>query len=101
MSGYAFWDRLWEMHDETKSLISFNPEIMIKHFSKDHLSLATQHQEKEVDLAEDIEDVPAEHIERIQTILGIIITVAITYLIVLPMFGIQIGVVPDWAMVVK
>lgn len=66
MSGSVFWDRLWEMHDETKSLISFNPKKLIRHFSKDHLSLATQDQEKEVDLAEDIEDAPAEHIERIQ-----------------------------------
>lgn len=33
-------------------------------------------------------------------IMGIAITVAITYLIVLPMFGVQVGVVPDWAMTV-
>ncbi len=33
-------------------------------------------------------------------IIGIIITVAVTYLLVLPMFGVQTGIVPDWAMVV-
>ena len=66
MSGYAFWDRLWEMHDETKSLISFNPKKIIKHFSKDHLSLSATHHEKDVDLAEEIEEAPAEHIERLQ-----------------------------------
>ncbi len=31
-------------------------------------------------------------------IIGIVITVAITYLIVLPMFGVQVDVVPTWAM---
>lgn len=67
MSGYAFWDRLWEMHDETKSLISFNPKKLIRHLSKDHVIIAAKHQEKDVDLAEEIEDAPAEHIERIQT----------------------------------
>ena len=67
MSGYAFWDRLWEMHDETKSLISFNPKKLIRHFTKDHVTLAVHHQEKDVDLAEEIEEAPAEHIERIQT----------------------------------
>ena len=66
MSGSVFWDRLWEMHDETKSLISFNPKKLIRHFSKDHVSFAVQHQEEQVDLAEEIEEAPAEHTERIQ-----------------------------------
>lgn len=30
-------------------------------------------------------------------ILGIIITVAITFTIVIPLFGIELGVIPDWA----
>ncbi|MCD8553566.1 DASS family sodium-coupled anion symporter [Seleniivibrio sp.] len=34
-------------------------------------------------------------------ILGIIITVLIVYLIAVPLFGIQFGVVPDWAHIVK
>ncbi|GAB6190811.1 DASS family sodium-coupled anion symporter [Desulfocastanea catecholica] len=66
MTGYAFWDHLWQMHDETKSLMSFNPKKLIRHFSKDHVTLAVQHQDKDVDLTEEIEDAPAEHIERIQ-----------------------------------
>lgn len=66
MSGYAFWNRLWEMHDETKSLISFNPKKLIKRFSKDDVSLPAIHREKDVDLAEKLEEAPAEHIERLQ-----------------------------------
>lgn len=66
MSGYAFWDRLWEMHDETKHLVSFNPKKLIKHFSKDHISLSAKDHEKEVDLADEMEQAPAEHIERLQ-----------------------------------
>lgn len=34
-------------------------------------------------------------------IIAIVITVAITCVIVLPIFGIQVGVVRDWVMVVK
>ncbi|MFT5701717.1 MAG: sodium-dependent dicarboxylate transporter 2/3/5 [Desulforhopalus sp.] len=67
MSGYTFWNRLWEMHDETKSLISFNPKKLIKHFRKDHVSLSATHREQDVDLAEKLEEAPAEHIERLQT----------------------------------
>ncbi|MCP3888401.1 MAG: DASS family sodium-coupled anion symporter [Desulfobulbaceae bacterium] len=66
MSGYVFWDRLWKMHDETKSLISFNPKKLVKHFRKDHVHLSTTHREKDLDLAEKIEEAPAEHIERLQ-----------------------------------
>ncbi len=67
MSGYALWDRLWELHDETKSLIIFNPKKLLKRFNKDHLSLFATDREKEIDLAEEISDAPAEHIERLQT----------------------------------
>ncbi len=66
MSGYAFWNRLWEMHDETKSLITFNPKKIIKHFSKGHVGLPATDQEKDIDLAEEIEEAPAEHTERLQ-----------------------------------
>jgi len=34
-------------------------------------------------------------------IFGIIITVAITFAIVIPLFGIELGVIPEWAAVVK
>lgn len=67
MSGYAFWDRLWEMHDDTKALVLFNPKRMIKYFSKDHVVNSEKTREHDVDLAEKIADAPAEHIERITT----------------------------------
>ncbi len=66
VSGYSFWDHLWEMHDATMSLISFTPEKLIMHFRKNHVTLAVQHQDKDVDLDEEIEDAPAEHINSIQ-----------------------------------
>jgi sodium-dependent dicarboxylate transporter 2/3/5 len=34
-------------------------------------------------------------------ILGILITVVLTYALVIPLFGIEIGVVPDWAMTIS
>lgn len=42
MAGIAFWERLWEMHDETKGLLLFNPRKMVKYFSKgkDHVVLS-------------------------------------------------------------
>lgn len=67
MSGYALWDRLWEMHDDTKNLIIFNPKKLIKRFNKDHVSLLEPDHEKGVDLAEKMSDAPAEHIKRLQT----------------------------------
>lgn len=67
MSEYALWDRLWKMHDDTKSLIIFNPTKLIKRFQKDHVSLLESDNEKGIDLAEKISDAPAEHIERLET----------------------------------
>ncbi len=67
MSAYAFWDRLWRLHDETKSLISFNPRLLVTYFGKGLASQSVSQQEKDVDLADDISEAPAEHIERLQT----------------------------------
>lgn len=67
MSGYAIWDRLWAIHDDTMSLIVFNPKKIIKRFNKDHVYQLEPHQEKDVDIAEKMSDAPAEHIERLQT----------------------------------
>ena len=67
MPGHAFWDRLWEVHDETKSLMSFNPKRIVTYFSKGLASQSETHHEKDVDLSDKIADAPAEHIERLQT----------------------------------
>ena len=51
------WDRLWRMHDETKSLFTFRPAAMAQRlvlFSKNNL-------EKEVDIADEMEEAPSEH----------------------------------------
>ena len=67
MSGYAFWNRLWGLHDETKSLISFNPKQIVNYFSKDRNKPGVSHREQDIDLAEEMAEAPAEHIERLQT----------------------------------
>jgi solute carrier family 13 (sodium-dependent dicarboxylate transporter), member 2/3/5 len=67
MSGYAFWNRLWREHDDTKSLMSFNPKQIVKYFSKDLVSQSVTHREQDIDLAEEMAEAPAEHIERLRT----------------------------------
>ena len=66
MSVHAFWDRLWQMHYETKGLVFFDPKALVRRFSKDHIFLSKENTGKEVDLADDLEQSPAEHIERIE-----------------------------------
>lgn len=58
----AVWNRFWNMHDETKSLVLFKPQKLIK----DHLHLKESNQEKDLDLIHEIEDAPAEHLERLR-----------------------------------
>lgn len=67
MSGIAFWNRLWRMHDETKSLVSFNPKTIVTYFTKKLATDAVTHRDQDVDLAEEISEAPAEHIERLHT----------------------------------
>jgi sodium-dependent dicarboxylate transporter 2/3/5 len=57
----AVWDRLWRMHDETKSLFVFRPKAMAERLTRGHLLFSKSRQEKDVDLADEMEDAPAEH----------------------------------------
>lgn len=60
------WDRLWQMHDETKSLFLFRPQPLLENLKKKSLSLSESRQEKDVDLADEIVDAPAEHRQRLK-----------------------------------
>ena len=61
------WGRLWQMHDETKALVLFSPKALLKRFKKDHVFLNKgKEEEAQIDLAEEIEDSPAEHTGRLK-----------------------------------
>jgi len=63
----AAWDRLWRMHDETKSLFVFSPKAMAKRLTKEHLLFSKNQQERDVDLADEMEEAPAEHTSRLKS----------------------------------
>uniref|UniRef100_UPI00272E529E SLC13 family permease n=1 Tax=Geoalkalibacter sp. TaxID=3041440 RepID=UPI00272E529E len=63
----AIWDRLWRMHDDTKALVLYSPRAMLKRFRKDHLAMSNGKQERDVDLADEMEEAPAEHVNRIKS----------------------------------
>jgi solute carrier family 13 (sodium-dependent dicarboxylate transporter), member 2/3/5 len=59
------WNRLWQMHDEVKGLVLFDPRPMLRKLKKDHLQFSKDRQEHDVDLADEMEEAPAEHNRRI------------------------------------
>ncbi|MFO7812043.1 MAG: DASS family sodium-coupled anion symporter [Pelovirga sp.] len=61
------WDRLWRMHDETKSLFVFSPKAMVRRLTKEHLLFSKNQQERDVDLADEMEEAPAEHTSRLKS----------------------------------
>ncbi|WP_265823352.1 SLC13 family permease [Geovibrio ferrireducens] len=63
----AFWNRLWDMHDDTKALVLYSPKAMLKKFVNTHFSSATEKEEKSVDLADEMSDAPAEHARRLKS----------------------------------
>ncbi len=65
----AVWKRLWDMHDETKALVLFSPKAMFKTFSQKHnlFSYSDHDTEHDVDLADEIDEAPAEHNQRLQS----------------------------------
>jgi len=58
------WNRMWIMHDETKALVLFSPKAMLKRFSGKSFSAMTP-SEHDVDLADEMEEAPAEHTRRV------------------------------------
>jgi sodium-dependent dicarboxylate transporter 2/3/5 len=61
------WNRLWEMHDETKALVLFNPKALFKKIGGGNLHFSNGRLERDVDLADEMEEAPAEHARRIQS----------------------------------
>jgi len=63
----SVWNRMWQMHDDTKALFLFNPRNVLKRLRNDHLHFSNGRQEHDVDLADELEESPAEHTRRIQS----------------------------------
>ena len=61
----AVWNRLWQMHDETKALALFSPKSLLKGVIKRNLQFSNGRQEHDVDLADEMEEAPAEHTRRL------------------------------------
>lgn len=62
----AVWNRLWAMHDETRSLFCFTPKVVEKIIKRKNIALNASNVEQEVDLADELADAPAEHANRMQ-----------------------------------
>ena len=63
----ALWQRLWIMHDETKRLFVFSPKAASRELKRKYLHFSTGRQERDVDLADELEEAPAEHINRLNS----------------------------------
>jgi len=61
----AVWNRLWQMHDETKALALFRPQALLRRFKGDRLDFSIGRQERDIDLADEMEEAPAEHTRRV------------------------------------
>jgi solute carrier family 13 (sodium-dependent dicarboxylate transporter), member 2/3/5 len=63
------WNRLWYWHDETKGLVLFSPAALLKRFGRDHLQFKfrQKNREEEIDLADAMDEAPAEHLQRINS----------------------------------
>ncbi|BCR05715.1 di- and tricarboxylate transporter [Desulfuromonas versatilis] len=62
----ALWNTLWEMHDETKQLFIFRPKAAARLLKNKVLQFSSR-QEHDVDLADEMEEAPAEHTRRLQS----------------------------------
>ena len=64
------WNRLWVMHDDTKSLLAVTPNAMKRLIARKNLAFAAKVTEKDVDLADEMTSAPAEHSPRLKTTPG-------------------------------
>ncbi len=63
----AFWGCLWRMHNETKSLFLFSPKAVSKRLRGSNVHLSQAKREDQVDLADEMEEAPAEHTRRVMS----------------------------------
>mgnify|MGYP001262298400 CR=1 FL=1 len=62
------WNRLWDMHDDTKSLFAVTPKAMKRLLGRNGLAFSSvENTEKDVDLADEMDEAPAEHTQRLKT----------------------------------
>jgi len=61
------WNRLWDMHDEAKALVLFRPLALLRRALKDNVQLREDQVEQDIDLADEIDEAPAEHNRRLKT----------------------------------
>lgn len=58
----AVWNRLWDWHDETRALVLFRPLGLLRKLrSEQQNQFSMAPREDEVDLADEMEEAPAEH----------------------------------------
>lgn len=57
----AVWNRLWQMHDETKNLFLFNPKPLLENLKKKNLILSESRQENDIKPADETTDAHADH----------------------------------------
>ncbi|AMV71928.1 transporter [Desulfuromonas sp. DDH964] len=65
----TMWNRLWYWHDETRGLLLFSPLALLKGIGRRNLQFKSRQEghEEEIDLADEMDEAPAEHIQRIST----------------------------------
>jgi sodium-dependent dicarboxylate transporter 2/3/5 len=65
------WNRLWDLHDETKALVLFSPKAMFNTFMRKNknicFSKSDHDTEHDVDLADELDEAPAEHNQRLKS----------------------------------
>lgn len=61
------WNRLWEMHEETKALALFRPLDWLKTHCRNGVHHNETQVEHDVDLADEMDEAPAEHANRVRT----------------------------------
>ncbi|PLY01359.1 MAG: anion transporter [Desulfuromonas sp.] len=61
------WNRLWEMHDDTKALVLFRPLALLRRTLKENAQLREENLEHDIDLADKIDEAPAEHNRRLKS----------------------------------
>ncbi len=62
----SMWDRLWVMHDDTKSMFAVTPKAMKRLLTRKNTMFSVHDTEHEVDLADEMDEAPAEHTQRIE-----------------------------------
>jgi len=63
----SVWNRLWDMHDETKALVLFRPLQWLQKNSRETLQFKESQIEHDIDLADEMTEAPAEHTSRVKS----------------------------------